>query len=175
MLSFASAAVGPLGKIIDTFSATLSLCPTQRPTLSPSHECGANPASGTGSRRVPVRPDGAIRSYVRWVRALEGEPVFCAPPLAMDAPWMDHDLRRFAGLRLPKEHWTGERLFYDGRLRLRSFASGRLGWSLRECTAKAYGRDRIGEQAHTHRALDDAMGYAHRLAYLLKRPAPRRT
>lgn len=88
---------------------------------------------------------------------------------------MDHDLRRFAGLRLPKEHWTGERLFYDGRLCLRSFASGRLGWSLRECTAKAYGRDRIGEQAHTHRALDDAMGYAHRLAYLLKRPAPRRT
>lgn len=90
----------------------------------------------------------------------------------MDGPWLDHYLRRFAGIRLLKGPWQGQRLFYHGGLCLRPFAAGRLGWPLRRCTPEDYGPDPLGGHAHTHCALDDARGYAHLLKHLLALPGP---
>jgi len=70
-------------------------------------------------------------------------------------------------IRLLKGPWTGERLFYDGCLCLRSFASGRLGWPLRECTVENYESSWLGGLTHTHHALEDARAYANFLCYLL--------
>lgn len=171
MLSFASVAVDLAGTICDSFEAV----------LEPLEEAIADPDTMTWLRSLPdvfaaategaVPPAGAMASYADWVRALPGAPVFTAHPLSMDGPWIDHYLRRFTGIRLLKGPWTGQRLFYDGGLCLRSFASGRLGWSLDRCAPENYPPDWLGNVTHTHRAIDDATGYAHLLSHLMTRRA----
>ncbi|MEM8848409.1 MAG: DNA polymerase III subunit epsilon [Pseudomonadota bacterium] len=170
MLSFASVAVDPDGTVVDHFNAT----------LTPLPEAIADPLTLAWLRGQPAVwqsvTDGArdpatvLRDYVAWVRAFQAEPVFTAHPLAMDGPWLDYYLRRFTGIRLLKGPWRGERLFHDGCLCLRSFAAGRLGWPLRQCAPENYDLRWLGGQPHTHRAVDDATGYAHLLSHLLRRP-----
>src|SRR4051812_45474477 len=58
-------------------------------------------------------------------------------------------------------------LFRHPPLCLMSFAAGRLGWPSWECDVDRYPPEWLGDRAHTHRAIDDASGYAHLLAHLL--------
>jgi hypothetical protein len=145
MLSFASVAVDHFGVIIDAFEAV----------LVPLEDAVSDPATIAWLKSQPLvlaaatenasPPGDVIPRFVQWVRTLPGEPIFTAHPLQMDAPWLDFYLRRFAGIRLLKGPWIGERLFYEGGFCLRSFASGRLGWPLRQT------------------------GYAHLLGHLMKK------
>ena len=105
--------------------------------------------------------------FVSWVRALPREAIFAAHPLALDGPWIDYYLQRFTGERLIEGPWRPNRLFRHPPLCPMSFAAGRLGWPSWECDVGHYPLDWLGEQAHTHRAIDDASGYAHLLAHLL--------
>ncbi|MEM7641055.1 MAG: DNA polymerase III subunit epsilon [Pseudomonadota bacterium] len=169
MLSFASVAVSADGAILDDFSAALSPLPDATADPLTLAWLRGQPAVWQSVTDGARTPSDVMTDYVAWIRAFQAEPVFTAHPLAMDGPWIDHYLRRFTGIRLLKGPWQGERLFYDGGLCLRSYAAGRLGWPLRRCTAENYDPDWLGGHAHTHRAIDDATGYAHLLAHLLAR------
>lgn len=167
MLCLGSVAVGEDGRILEEFS--VSIKPLRDAVADPAtiEWFQKFPAAWQALNTDPQEPVDAIQSFVRWVKSLDGEPIFVAHPLAMDGPWVDLYMRRFARIRLLKGPWTGERLFYDGCLCLRSFASGRLGWPLRECTVENYESSWLGGLTHTHHALEDARAYANFLCYLL--------
>jgi hypothetical protein len=172
MLSFASVAVDAGGRQVGAFSATLSPLENARPDPDTMAWFNRNPAALAAATRDPRPPSEVVAGYVAWVRGLAGEAVFVAHPLLMDAPWIDHYLRRFAGIRLLKGPWKGERLFHAGALCLRSFVAGRLGLPLWRCDPEIYPAEWMGHVPHTHDAVDDATGYAHLLAYAMARAAP---
>ena len=128
----------------------------------------------TLSRAATLNPDppaAVMARYVEWVRALPGAPIFTAHPLAFDGAWLDHYLRRFAGIRLLKGPWPGPRLFYTAGLCLQSFAAGRLGRTLWDCATERYPPEWLGNVPHSHKSIDDARGYAHLLITLMNREA----
>lgn len=167
MLSFASVAVSHDGSECGTFNAVLAPLPDAAPDADTLTWIKAQPGLHTALTQNARDPADVMDAYVTWVRSLGAEPVFAAHPLAMDGLWIDHYLKAFAGLRLLKGPWHGERLFYDGGLCIRSFAAGRLGRPLRLCAPEHYDPSWMGGHAHTHRALDDARGYATLLRHLL--------
>lgn len=167
MLAFASVAVNGAGQMLDEFQMTVATLPeaTSDPqTLSWWH---SHPEAFIAATADAQSATDAIKEYVAWVRSLSGQPIFTSHPLAMDAPWIDYYLQRFAGVRLLKGPWDGERLFHGGGMCLKSYAAGRLGWPLWQCSIDNYHDDWLGHQVHTHRAIDDARGYAYLLAHLL--------
>lgn len=50
---------------------------------------------------------------------------------------------------------------------------GVMGWDYGRCSREHYPPDWFGGHAHTRRAVDDAMGYAHLLREMLRRQRPR--
>jgi hypothetical protein len=176
MLSFASVAVGHDGRELDVFEAVLGPLDGAAPdphTLSWFNTQA--PEAYAAATRNPQPPGEVMAAYVEWVRGLPGEPIFAAHPLAFDGVWIDHYLRTFTENRLVEAPWVPTRLFKHPGLCLASFAAGRLGWPVWECSTERYPAEWLGRHAHTHRAIDDARGYAHLLGYLIGLSAPPRT
>lgn len=114
-----------------------------------------------------------MTAYADWIRALPGPALFVAHPLAFDGLWIDWYLRRFTGHRLAHGPYTGAPLFHGAGIDLPSLIMGVMGWSYDRCSRAHYPPDWFGGHAHTHRAIDDAMGYAHLLQEMLRRQRSR--
>ena len=167
MLSFASVAVNAKGEEADSFQAVLNTLDGATPDPLTMAWFQSQPEALAAATHSPEPPREVVARFVHWVQGLPGDAIFVAHPLAMDGPWMDFYLRRFAGIRLLKGPWTGERLFYAGGLCLRSFAAGKLNWPLWECSPENYPPEWLGHCSHTHKAIDDARAYARLLAFLM--------
>ena len=167
LLSFASVAVSAQGETRGVFEAVLATLEGSHPDPETALFWQNHPAAWAAARAGPQPPEKVMSRFVSWVRALPGEAIFAAHPLALDGPWIDYYLQRFTGERLIEGPWRPNRLFRHPPLCLMSFAAGRLGWPSWECDVGHYPLDWLGAQAHTHRAIDDASGYAHLLAHLL--------
>lgn len=85
---------------------------------------------------------------------------FAASPLAFDAAWMDHHLVRFVGESIVPSLYDPAPLFTAPGLCIRSFASAVTRRPIAELTSDAFPPEWLGDIAHTHRAIDDARGYA---------------
>jgi len=171
MMSFASVAVTAKAEIIDDFQAVLGPLEGAKPDGPTLAWLKSQTDAFAAATDNPQPANEVISRYVGWVQSLPGDPVFVAHPLAMDGPWMDFYLRRFAKTRLLKGPWSGKRLFYAGGLCLRSYAAGKLGWALWDCAPENYSPEWLGNIHHTHKAIDDARGYANLLAHLLGKSA----
>ena len=167
MMSFASVAVDHRGKLLDEFEAVLEPLPEAGQDQSVIMWFKTQPEAFAAATKDPQHAAEVFERFVRWVRALPGEPIFVSHPLAIDGIWFDYYLKRFANIRLVKGPMIGERLFYHGCLCLRSYAAGKLGWPLSQCHVDHYSPEWLGHHVHTHKAIDDARGYAHLLATLL--------
>lgn len=168
MLSFASVAINFEGREVGDFEATIATLEDAVADPPTMHWFRSHPEALAAATTDPQPAAEVIQQYVRWIRTLPGNPIFVAHPLAMDAPWIDYYLQRFANIRLLTGPWVGERLFYAGGMCLRSYAAGKLGWSLWECSPENYQPGWLGHQRHTHLAIDDARGYANLLAHLMR-------
>ena len=167
MLALASVAVDSTGRRLGEFQVTVAALPDATSDPHTFNWWHNHPEAYIAATTNAQPAEKAIGKYVKWVRSLPGDPVFASHPLAMDAPWIDHYLQRFAGIRFLKGPWDGERLFHGGGMCLKSYAAGRLGWPLWQCSIANYRDDWLGHQDHTHKAIDDARGYAYLLAHLL--------
>lgn len=165
MLSFASVAVDHAGRILDEFEANISPLDGARADPDTMAWFASHPEVLDWATRDPRAPSDAMAGFGAWVRGLPGEPVFAAHPLLMDAPWIDH-------CRLPEGPWRGDRLFHGSGLCLRSFVSGRLGLPLCQCDPATYPAEWLGDVPHTHKAIDDAAGYAYLLRHAMASAAP---
>jgi hypothetical protein len=101
------------------------------------------------------------------VRSLPGPAVFVGQPVLFDGGWVAWYLWRFAGIRLFHGPRSGQPLFDGGGVDLASLAMGATGRSYAECARSAWPEEWLGGHAHTHCALDDALGYAAALRSLL--------
>ncbi len=167
MMAFASVAVSLPFRVHGQFEAV----------LTPLDDCAADPATMAwfatqpkalaAAQHNPKPADQVMAAYVDWLRALNGRRLFAAHGLAFDGGWIDHYLARFTPYRLIADPRDPDPLFFQGGLCLRSLAAGVLNWPYESCIPANYPQAMIGQVPHTHRAIDDVLGFAHLLAHLM--------
>lgn len=172
MLSFGSVAITPDGHHRDEFEAVLERLDNASADPETMAFWRTQPEAYAAATRNPEAPGAVMQRFVEWVRRQPGDAIFAAHPLALDGPWIDLYLQRFAGERLFEGPWRPNRLFRSAPLCLASFAAGRLGWPTWACDVDRYPADWLGDHEHTHRAIDDARGYARLLVTLMGQGGP---
>lgn len=169
MRSIASVAVTLDGTEHGRFEAVLEELPGAAPnpkTLEWFHSIPDMWVAATSNPR-PV-PEVMAR-YVDWVKSLPGHRTFAASPLAFDGVWVDHYLRRFTSYGILQGPYEEERLFDGTGLCIRSYAAAVTGRPAAELSASELPSEWFGDVEHTHKAIDDAVGYANLLVSLARR------
>lgn len=169
MLSFASVAVTGLGDECGRFEAVLTELPGGEwdPGTRAWFET-SEPEALAAATADPRDAGDVMADFVGFVRGLPGPRVFAARPVAFDGLWIDHYLRRFTDHQLLDGFYAVDPLFHDS-LCLSSYAAAVMGRSVPAVTPTTFPPEWLGDVPHTHRAIDDALGYAHLLAELLRR------
>ena len=148
MLSFASAAFTPEGKLLDTFSANLETLPGARGHPETMRWWETQPEAWAASRENPRRPEEALPEYAAWLKRLPGTPVFVAYPVVFDYMFVQWYLHRFAG----------ESPFSFVGLDIKTYAMAMLKIDFHAVNKSAMPRRWFDETLpHTHKALDDAV------------------
>ena len=171
MLSFATVAVTATGRERGRFEAVLAELPgsSWHPGTRAWFE-NDEPAALLAATTDPRESAEVMTDFVAFVLGLSGPRIFAAHPVAFDGSWIDFYLRRFTEHQLIEGIYESEPLFHD-TLCLRSYAAAVTGRSVREVSPATLPSEWLGEVPHTHRAIDDALGYAHLLVELFKRAA----
>ena len=172
MIAFGSVAIDRDGTELGAFEAVLEPLPGHVPSPDTMAWFATVPDAWAAATSDPRPPAQVMPAFVAWVRALPGPAIFAAHPVLFDGGWIGAYLQRFTDDRLIQHPSIAGRLFHDV-LCIRTLAMGRLGWPLERCGYQHYPAAWLGDHAHTHRAIDDARGYACLLAKLLAR-APQR-
>ena len=168
MLSFASVAVTADGEQKGVFEAVLQSLPGSAPDPDTCAWFQTQPEAWAAATKDPSPPQQVMADYVDWVRAFPVGRVFTAFPLAFDGLWIDHYLRRFTASGLVEGHYAKDRLFDGSGLCLNSFAAAVTGRDAWDCKPRSFPPEWLGNHEHTHRAIDDARGYAHLLGVLMR-------
>lgn len=147
MLSFASAAYLPDKTLIGTFSANLETLRGASADPRTMEWWRQNAEAWALARADLQEPETAMRSYLAWVKALPGRPVFVAYPAGFDFLFVYWYLIRF----------TGESPFSFSALDIKSYAMAMLKTEYRETVKRNMPRAWFDPLRHTHRALDDAL------------------
>ncbi|GAB3749356.1 3'-5' exonuclease family protein [Microlunatus parietis] len=173
MRSFASVAVTAVGEQLGVFEAVLEPLPGAAPnpdTLAWFQTQGdAWAAATTGQRPIPE----VLADFTAWVGGLPGRRMFAACPIAFDGTWFDYYLRRYTSYGLAQGPYEAERLFDGPGLCLRSYAAAVTGLPVADAGPETLPPDWFGDVPHTHRAIDDALGYANLLVELFRRSSGR--
>lgn len=168
MLSFASVAVDYEGNELGTFEA--NLVPRADRTTDPRtmEWWQTQPEAWEAATTDPEKPEDVMPSYADWIEALPGWRVFVAAPLMFDGLWMDHYLDAYAATRALGGPYTGRQIFRGGGVCLYTMAGtlrgqDYLNWGMQRAPKAWY-----GDIAHTHKAIDDARGFANVLVRLFE-------
>jgi hypothetical protein len=169
MLSFATVAVTDGGVERGRFEAVLTELPGAgwHPGTRAWFE-DVEPDALVAATTDPRDPDAVMADYVEFVRTVSGSRVFAASPLSFDGLWLDHYLRRFTPYGLVRGAYEPDGLF-DAALCLRSYAAAVTGRYVGDISPRSLPSEWFGDVPHTHRAIDDALGYTHLLVELFAR------
>ena len=117
----------------------------------------------------PQPPDQVMIDFYNWVTRLEAEPIFVSSPIGFDYAFVSWYLFRFAPSN-PFRNRTGGIRTID----IRSYIAGVYGVSFDDSSRLKWPASLTKNMpAHTHKAIDDAAGYAFLLRKLIKsRPPP---
>lgn len=166
MRSFASVAVRLDGTELGRFEAVLEPLPGTSPDPATLDWFRSVPEAWTAATTDPEPAAAVMARWTAWVRALPGVAVFAASPLAFDAAWVDHYLRRFTRDGVMQGPYEQDRLFGGPALCIRSYASAVTGRPVAELPPGSLPDAWSGGVPHSHRAIDDAVGYARLLVTL---------
>ena len=147
MLSFGSAAYTADKKLVATFSANLETLEGAAAHPKTAEWWATQPEAWAACRANLQKPGSAMRTYVEWVRGLEGKPVFVAYPAGFDFLFMYWYLIKFAG----------ESPFSHSALDMKSYAMAVLKTGYRDSTKRSMPLSWFDDLPHTHVALDDAI------------------
>jgi hypothetical protein len=166
MLSFASVACDVEGRVLDEFEAVL--VPRADRAADPNTIAWweTQPEAWEHATANPEPPETVMPRFADWVESLPGFRVFAAAPIIFDGLWMDHYLSSFAGTRVLGGPYKSRQIFRGGGVCLYTMAG-----TLRGAPYLKWGMQRVppdwyGNIVHTHRAIDDARGFANVLAKL---------
>jgi hypothetical protein len=167
MRSFASVAITADGVECGRFERVLEPLPGAAPNPDTYAWFQTEPEAWAACTMDP-RPVGVVMGeFVAWLHGLPAPRVFAASPLGFDGTWMDYYLRRFTAYGLAQGPYEQDRVFHRPGLCIASCASGILGITPGEFDAQSLPAALLGDVPHTHRAIDDALGYAHLLVNLM--------
>ncbi len=167
MLSFASVACDIRGTVIDEFEAVLEPRSDRKPHPDTMAWWASQPEAWVAATTNPQKPEVVMPRYADWVESLPGFHVFAAAPMIFDGLWMDHYLETYAGVRvLGTPLKAARQIFRGGGVCLYTMAGALRGadylkWGMQRVPPEWY-----GHIEHTHRAIDDARGFANVLAKL---------
>ena len=168
MLSFASVACDVTGHVIAEFEAVLTPRPDRQPDETTMAWWATQPAAWKFATEGAEAPEIVMPRYADWVESLPGYRVFAAAPMIFDGPWMDEYLDVFAGTRVLGGPFKSRQIFRGGGVCLYTMAGAMRGapylkWGMQRAPAEWY-----GHIEHTHKAIDDARGFANVLAKLFE-------
>ena len=168
MLSFASVACDVTGRVIDEFEAQMVPRTDRRPHPDTMAWWQTQPEAWAHATENPEPPETVMPRYADWVETLPGYRVFAAAPIIFDGLWMDHYLWTFAGTRVLGGPFRSRQIFRGGGVCLYTMAGTMRGaeylkWGMQRVPPEWY-----GHIEHTHRAIDDARGFANVLARLFE-------
>jgi hypothetical protein len=167
MLSFASVACDVTGTVLGEFQAVLERRSDRQPHPDTMAWWETQPEAWAHATENPEPPEVVMPRYADWVESLPGFRVFAAAPMIFDGLWMDHYLETYAGTRVFGGPIKSMRqIFRGGGVCLYTMAG-----TLRGAEYLKWGMQRVppewyGHIEHTHRAIDDARGFANVLAKL---------
>ena len=170
MLAFGSVAVSESGDIVGEFDAILQRLDgaTEDPVTKAFWL--ERPEAWAAATNNPQPAATVIDRFVKWIKSFNGEAIFAAHPVSLDGPWLDYYLKRFTGRPLFEGPWVADRLFKHAPLCIMSLTAGKTGRDFRTCDVDHYPPQWLGSAGHTHRAIDDARGYANLLSFLISNP-----
>jgi hypothetical protein len=147
MLSLGSAAYMADATLVGTFEANLELLPGAAGHPETMAWWDRNRKAWRAARENCRPVEVVMLEYVAWVKSLAGTPVFVAYPAGFDFLFVYWYLIRFAG----------ESPFSHSALDIKTLAMALLKSEYRAATKRNMPRRWFGRNAHTHRALDDAI------------------
>ena len=147
MLSFGSAAYLADKTLLATFSVNLELLPEATPHPKTMEFWQNNRQAWAASRTDCKQPAEAMASYVQWLKALPGKPVFVGYPASFDFMFVYWYLIRF----------TGESPFSHSALDIKTLAMALLKSEYREASKRNMPKRWFDDLPHSHVALDDAI------------------
>ena len=167
MLSFGSVAVSQTGEILGEFEAVLEHLEDADNDPVTMAFWRNHPEAWQAATENAQPAASTIQSFVEWIKSFDADPVFAAHPVSLDGPWIDYYLKRFMGQPLFEGPWVSDRLFKYAPLCIMSMVAGNTGRDYWRCDVQHYPSDWLGAIEHTHRAIDDARGYANLLSLIL--------
>jgi hypothetical protein len=167
MLSFASVAVDRTGRQLGEFEAVLKPRTDRKPDAGTMAWWATQPEAYAAATKDPAPPALVMARYVAWIEALAVPRLFAARPLILDGLWIDHYLDTFTDHRVLGHPLSEHHLFSGVSLDIASFAAALLGLDHVVQDGQPFSPEWLGNIEHTHRAIDDARGYANALTRLL--------
>jgi hypothetical protein len=167
MLSFGSVALSETGEALGEFEAVLASLDGAATDPATMAFWQKHPEAWQAATENAQPPAHVIDRFTRWIRSFQAEPIFAAHPAALDGPWFDYYLKRFTGRSLFEGPWVADRLFRYAPLCIMSMVAGKTGRDHWNCDVENYPPEWLGSIEHTHRAIDDARGYANLLSFLI--------
>lgn len=169
MRSFASVAVSVDGTEHGRFEAVLEELPGAAPNARTFEWFQSVPEAWEAATTAPEPVAAVMSRYVDWVKGLPGQRMFAASPIAFDGGWIDYYLRRFTRYGLVQGPYEEDSIFDGPGLCIRSFAAAVTGRPVAEVSPTSLPSEWFGDVEHTHKAIDDALGYANLLVELSRR------
>jgi 3' exoribonuclease, RNase T-like len=175
MLSFATVACAADRGIIDSFEAVL------KPRVDRISDAGVmdwwktQPEAYKRATENPRDASTVMNEFADWIERHDGFRIFASCPLGLDSGWIDEYLKTYVSTRIFNGPFKWRKLFHEFGVDIPSFLGGLFGWP---AASWSKNRDAIpaewrGNVKHTHRAVDDATGYAHLLLNALRMSAER--
>lgn len=169
MRSFASVAITTDGVELGVFEAVLDPLPEAQPDPD-TYAWFQTQGDAWAAATTDARPITTVMGdYVDWIKGLGMATTFASCPLAFDGVWIDHYLRRFTRYGLAQGPSEQDRLFAGPGLCIASYAAAVLAKPFHDFSPADLPPEWLGNVRHTHRAIDDARGYAHLLGELHRR------
>ncbi|MQB10162.1 exonuclease domain-containing protein [Agrobacterium tumefaciens] len=169
MLSFGSVAVSETGEILGDFETVLERLENAESDPVTMEFWRKHPKAWEAATENAQPAAVAIQSFVAWIKSFDAEPIFAAHPVSLDCLWLDYYLKRFTGQPLFEGPWVSNRLFRYAPLCIMSMVAGKTGRDYWSCDVQHYPAEWLGAIEHTHRAIDDARGYANLLSFMLNK------
>ncbi|MGI9413432.1 MAG: 3'-5' exoribonuclease domain-containing protein [Hyphomicrobiales bacterium] len=167
MLSFATVVVREDGELCGEFEAVLQPRPDRQPDERTMEFWRTQPEAWSAATLNPQPPNEVMGRFADWVESYTGKRSFAARPVVFDGIWIDHYLRDFAdSYLLDVPHW-GRSIFTAGALDIGTYISGIFNRTDPHTGDIEFPASWLGNHEHTHRAIDDARGYASLLSRLL--------
>lgn len=168
MLSFATVVLRQDGEFCGEFEANLKPRPDRSSDGRTMEWWETQPEAWAAATTNPEDPEIAMKRFVAWVEGFQGQRAFAARPLMFDGLWIDSYLRSFAERFLLDVPYWGNCVFNAGPLDIGTYMLGVFGKTNPQSFGDNFPTDWLGNHPHTHRAIDDARGYASLLAKLFQ-------